>query len=79
MGDTTKLDSRRRGVFPSPFRPGDAFITEVQGANSVTFRLVKRAEVPVLPLKRIKGRLYSTGKASDAAITAAIRAERDER
>ncbi len=78
MSDTTKLDSRRRGVFPTPFKPGDSFITEVQGANAVTFRLVKPAEAPQMGVKRIKGRLYGRGKASDATIAAAVRADRDE-
>lgn len=76
----TKLDSRRRGVFPAPFQPGDVMVREVQNADSVTFRLVKPAEVDVVPAVRRRGRIM-LGRlvASHDAIADAIRAERDGR
>ena len=80
MEIVTKLDGRRRGIFPSPFQPGDSVVREYQDSNRVTFRLLKPAEVPVVKSLRKKG--YTILKApavSRAAIAEALRAERDAR
>ena len=76
----TKLDGRRRGIFPVPFQPGDSAVREYQDSNRVTFRLLKPAEVPVVKSLRKKG--YTILKApavSRAAIAEALRAERNAR
>ncbi|MEY3481507.1 MAG: hypothetical protein RIQ71_2282 [Verrucomicrobiota bacterium] len=80
METVTKLDGRRRGIFPSPFQPGDSVVCEYQDSNRVTFRLLKPAEVPVVKSLRKKG--YTILKApavSRVAIAEALRAERDAR
>ena len=80
METVTKLDGRRRGIFPSPFQPGDSVVREYQDSNRVTFRLLKPAEVPVVKSLRKKG--YTILKApavSRVAIVEALRAERDAR
>jgi hypothetical protein len=80
METVTKLDGRRRGIFPSPFQPGDSVVREYQDSNRVTFRLLKPADVPVVKSLRKKG--YTILKApavSRVAIAEALRAERDAR
>jgi hypothetical protein len=80
METVTKLDARRRGIFPAPFQPGDSVIREYQDCNRVTFRLLKPADVPVV--KSVRKRGFSILKApavSRSAIADALRAERDAR
>ena len=78
MSKTTKLDPRRRGTFPPPFRPGDVFTREVAG-NTVTFHLIQPAEVPLVKSRRISGKLMSPAKVDDKLLSAAIRHDRDSR
>lgn len=80
MEIVTKLDSRRRGVFPLPFQPGDILVRDLQDSGAITFRLVKPAEVPVTRPRVSDGGLMLPGRsASREAIAAALRAERDAR
>ncbi len=73
-----KLDSRRRGVFPAPFRPGDVLVPEALDAGTVTFRVIRPADVPqVRPVKRGGYLLLPGVRASREAIASAVRAERD--
>lgn len=75
-----KLDSRRRGVFPEPFQPGDLMVAEKFDANSVTFRVVRRTESPLIsPVRRTPGKrlMLPEGAASGKQIADAVRAERD--
>lgn len=78
----TKLDGRRRGIFPSPFQPGDIVVREYLDSNRVTFRLLKPADVPVVKSLRKKGYAILKVKPpaiSRVAIAEALRAERDAR
>jgi len=80
MEPTTTLDSRRRGIFPAPFQPGDVLVRVRQNAESITFRIVKPADVPVVkPTRRGGFLLLDAPPASPDQIAAAIRAERDSR
>jgi hypothetical protein len=80
MEVVTKLDSRRRGVFPSPFQPGDILVRDAQDADRVTFRLIKPGEVECVEVVTRGGRtMLPPGRAGAAMIAAAIRAERDAR
>ena len=80
METVTKLDARRRGIFPAPFQPGDSVIKEYQDTNRVTFRLLKPADVPVVKTVRKKGfTILRSPAVSRSAIAEAVRAERDAR
>jgi len=80
MEIVTELDARRRGVFPPPFRPGDILVRESQDSGTITFRLVRRSEVPVVrPIGVAGSSMLPAGSASREAIANAIRAERDSR
>lgn len=80
MNTLTKLDSRRRGVFPASFRPGDVVSIEASDAKGGTFRLQAPAEAPLVKPRRIKGRLFGADVPLDRkTIVAAIRADRDSR
>jgi hypothetical protein len=77
--DARKLDFRRRAVFPDCFGPGDVFIEERVGSDEVTFRLVRRAEVPLAKLVKRKGRLMIDGSFDPKRIAHAVREDRDSR
>jgi hypothetical protein len=79
MKDITKLDPWRRGIFPSPFQPGDVFTSEIIDSETIAFRLVKSPEAPVVRPERINGRLMLPTRTPGEVIAAAIRAERDGR
>jgi hypothetical protein len=80
MEAVTKLDSRRRGVFPAPFQPGDILVRDVQDAERVTFRLIKPGEVECVEVTTRGGRtMLPPGRVGAEMIAAAIRAERDAR
>lgn len=79
MNEVRKLDSRRRAVFPDRYSPGDVFVEEEVTADRVVFRLLKAAEVPVVPLIERDGKLFVDRPFDREAIRKAIRAERDER
>ena len=79
MADGRKLDSRRRGVFPDRFSPGDIFIEERVAEDSVTFRLVKPSEAPLARLVRKKGRTMVKAPLDREKVRQAIRDDRDAR
>ena len=79
MAGVTKLDQRRRGIFPSVFRPGDMMQETEADEVSVRFRLIKRAEVPEVRPRKLGGRLYLPRMVDRSVIAAAVRAERDSR
>jgi hypothetical protein len=80
MKTSTTLDSRRRGIFPPPFQPGDCVIKEYQDSERIVFRLLRPADVPIAKTVRKKGfTLLKATAVSTAAIAAALRAERDAR
>ncbi len=79
MESVTKLDARRRGIFPLPFQPGDILVKETHDAESVTFRLVKPANVPVVNAVEVDGRWMLPPGGSRELIASAIRADRDGR
>lgn len=80
METVTTLDSRRRGIFPLPFQPGDSVVKEYQDSTRVTFRLLKPADVPIVKTARKKGfTILRTPAVPRAAIAGAIRADRDAR
>ena len=79
MAGMTKLDQRRRGIFPSVFRPGD-MMQEIEADElSVRFRLIQRAAVPEVRPRKLGGRLYLPRMVDRSVIAAAVRAERDSR
>lgn len=76
----TKLDARRRGIFPAPFQPGDVMVPEYHDNTRVTFRLLQPADVPVAKSVKKKGMtLVKAAGVSREKIAGAIRAERDAR
>lgn len=80
METVTTLDARRRGIFPSPFQPGDSVIKEYQDATRVTFRLLKPAEVPLVKAVTKKGRtLLKAPPVPRTVVADAVRADRDAR
>lgn len=79
MKTVTKLDSRRRGVFPLPFRPGDILVQDAKDADSITFRVVRPAEAPLVRPVQSGGMLMLPAKSvSRESIAQAVRAGRDE-
>jgi hypothetical protein len=75
----TKLDSRRRAVFPAIFQPGDTLVNEVLDEETVIFRLVKSKDVPEPRIKRRGDRLFVTTPSDREAVRKAVREERDRR
>lgn len=80
MESVTTLDSRRRGIFPPPFQPGDMLVKESQTGEIISFRLLKPAEVPVVKLRRQAGfTMLDITPIPPERIAAAVRADRDAR
>lgn len=75
-----KLDSRRRGVFPLPFKPGDVLAQVGQSSDGITFRIVKPADVPLIRTRIQQGfTMLKTAPATAEQIVSAIRADRNSR
>ena len=80
MESVTKLDARRRGVFPAPFQPGDVLVKEKQTGETISFRLLRPADVPVATSRRCGGfTMLDIAKIPAERIAAAVRADRDSR
>ncbi len=79
MNEVRKLDSKRRAVFPDRYSPGDVFVEDEVTADRVVFRLLKPAEVPLVPLVERDGQLFVDQVVDRDIIRQAIRDERDER
>jgi hypothetical protein len=80
MNALTRLDSRRRGVFPPTFRPGDTLAVEAAGADFVTFKLQKPAQARLVQPRQRKGRWFGAEVTLDRrAMAAAVRVDRDSR
>jgi hypothetical protein len=79
MNEVRKLDSKRRAVFPDRYSPGDVFVEDEVTADRVVFRLLKPAEVPLVPLIERDGQLFVDQVVDRDRIRQAIRDERDER
>lgn len=79
MKEVRKLDSRRRGVFPDCFSPGDLFLEEEVGRDRVVFRRIEAAKAPLARVKREGGWLMVKAPLDAGRIRAAIREERDAR
>jgi hypothetical protein len=79
MAEVRKLDSRRRGVFPDRFAPGDLFLEEEGGEDRVVFRRIRPKEVPRRSIKKQGGFLMVEGPLAPERIRAAIREGRDSR
>lgn len=79
MNEVRKLDSKRRAVFPDRYSPGDVFVEDEVTADRVVFRLLKTAEVPLVPLVERDGQLFVDQVVDRETIRQAIRDERDER
>jgi hypothetical protein len=79
MNEVRKLDSKRRAVFPDRYSPGDVFVEDEVTADRVVFRLLKPAEVPLVPLVERDGQLFVDQVVDRDTIRQAIRDERDER
>ncbi len=76
---TTRLDSRRRAVFPSVFQAGDTLINEVIDEKTVIFRLVERRKVPEARIREQGEKLFIQQKTKPADIARAVRQDRDSR
>jgi hypothetical protein len=80
MESVTTLDTRRRGVFPLPFQPGDVLVKESQNGEVISFRLLKPAKVPVVKLRRQAGfTMLDISPISPERIVSALQADRDAR
>ena len=79
MAGVTKLDQRRRGIFPAAFQPGDLMEEAESDEMSVRFRLIRRAEAPEVKPRKLGRRLYLPRIVNRSVIAAAVRAERDAR
>lgn len=79
MNEVRKLDSKRRAVFPDRYSPGDVFVEDEVTADRVVFRLLKPAEVPLVPLVEQDGQLFVDQAVDRDTIRQAIRDGRDER
>ena len=80
MSSVIRLDDQRRGVFPDPFKPADTLMADVLAPDTISMRLVNRAEVATVEPRWVKGRLFGADvKLSRAEITAAVCADRDGR
>ena len=73
------MDSKRRAVFPDRYSPGDVFVEDEVTADRVVFRLLKPAEVPLVPLVEQDGQLFVDQAVDRDTIRQAIRDGRDER
>ena len=79
MSTVIKLNEKRRGVFPEPFRPGDTLMVDVLEPEVISMHLVKPADVPTVGTRLINGRLYGAKVELDRReVAAAVRADRDE-
>jgi hypothetical protein len=76
---TTRLDSRRRGVFPPVFQAGDAVMNEVIDEKTVIFRLIERKKVPVARIRKQGLKLFIQQKTDPEDIARAVRQDRDSR
>jgi hypothetical protein len=80
MDSIIKLDSRRRGVFPLPFQPGDLLAKVGESSDKITFCIVKPAEVPLVGIMKKEGfSMLKTKPATAEQIASAIRADRNDR
>jgi len=79
MASGRKLDSRRRCVFPDQFSPGDLFVEEAVSEDSVTFRLIKQTEAPLVGVSRKNGRTMVNAPVDRDRVRQALRDERDAR
>ena len=79
MNEVRKLDSKRRAVFPDRYSPGDVFVEDEVTADRVVFRLIKPAEVPLVPLVEQDGQLFVDQAVDRDTIRQAIRDGRDAR
>ncbi len=79
MAETRKLDSRRRGVFPDRFAPGDLFLEERVEEDRVVFRLIRPEQVPRSRVKLEGGRLMVEAPLDREKVRQAIRDDRDSR
>ena len=79
MTEVRKLDSKRRAVFPDRYSPGDVFVEDEVTADRVVFRLLKPAEVPLVPLVEQDGQLFVDQAVDRDTIRQAIRDGRDAR
>ncbi len=79
MNEVRKLDSKRRAVFPDRYSPGDVFVEDEVTADRVVFRLLKPAEVPLVPLVEQDGQLFVDQAVDRDTIRQAIRDGRDAR
>jgi hypothetical protein len=79
MAEVRKLDSRRRGVFPDRFSPGDLFLEEEVGEDRVVFRRIRPKEVPRRSIKKRDGFLMVQAPLDTERIRAAVREDRDTR
>ena len=79
MNEVRKLNSKRRAVFPDRYSPGDVFVEDEVTADRVVFRLLKPAEVPLVPLVEQDGQLFVDQAVDRDTIRQAIRDGRDAR
>ena len=80
MKAVTKLDERLRGIFPSIFSPGDILERVIASPDTVTFKLLKSADAPLVKSRKWRGKLMGTrSKISSATIATAVRTDRDAR
>lgn len=79
MASGRKLDSRRRCVFPDQFSPGDLFVEEAVSEDSVTFRLIKQTQAPLVRVSRKNGRTMINAPVDRDRVRQALRDERDAR
>ncbi len=79
MAEVRKLDSRRRGVFPDRFSPGDFFLEEEVREDRVVFRRIGHKKVPRVSIGKRNGFLMVNGSLAVERIRVAIREDRDAR
>ena len=78
MAQVKKLDEKRRAVFPEGFLAGDALVEEVDG-DQVTYRLIRRDEVPLAKIVAKEGHSLIKAPLERAVIADSVRRDRDER
>jgi len=80
MKAVTKLDGRLRGIFPPTFSPGDILERVIEAPDTVTFKLLRSTEAPLVKSRKWRGKLMGSRTRIPAArIAAALRADRDAR
>jgi len=80
MGTVIKLDDKRRGVFPEPFKPGDTLVVDMMGLEAISMHLLRPVPPPMAEVRWIKGRLFGANvELNRSELAAAVRADRDER